>query len=75
MEIPDLADLIWLFEDEPTSEIDSPWPVGLHSFRLARGEQEVLFSLDPLPGDAYITLFAAGKEIASLAAGSGALST
>jgi hypothetical protein len=35
MDMPDLADLIWLFEDEPTaSEDDLSWPVGLHSFRV-----------------------------------------
>lgn len=64
MEIPELADLIWLFEDEPTAE--EPWPVGLQSFRLERGEHMVIFSLDPFPGDAYITLHADGHEIASI---------
>ncbi|MGW5414307.1 hypothetical protein [Actinomadura geliboluensis] len=42
-----MADLIWLFEDEPTSEYDDvTWPVGLQGFRLRRGAREVLFSLD-----------------------------
>jgi hypothetical protein len=67
VEIPDLADLIWLFEDEPSAaHPDLGWPVGLQSFRLRRDDREVLFSLDPLSGDAYITLYAAGQEIASI---------
>ncbi|MFC9894967.1 hypothetical protein ACFVMC_14880 [Nocardia sp. NPDC127579] len=57
MEIPDLADLIWLFEDEPTRQFDDlEWPIGLHSFRLTRGAHTVLFSLDPTAGEAYISL-------------------
>jgi len=64
VEIPDLADLIWLFEDEPTSDDpDLHWPVGLQSFRLRRGDREVLFSLDPLSGEAYISLYVAGQEM------------
>lgn len=67
MEIPELADLIWLFEDNPTAELeDMSWPVGLHSFRLQRSNREVLFSLDPVSGEAYVTLFEAGDEIVSL---------
>ncbi|ONM48841.1 hypothetical protein B0T44_04295 [Nocardia donostiensis] len=63
MEIPDLVDLIWLFEGEPTREFeDLEWPVGLHSFRLTRGTQAVLFSLDPTAGEAYISLCACGQE-------------
>ena len=62
-----LADLIWLFEDEPTAEYpDCAWPVGLQSFQLERGDRTVIFSLDPFPGDAYITLHAGGQEIASV---------
>ena len=64
VEIPDLADLIWLFEDEPTVEFpDVAWPVGLHSFRLRRGDHEVLFSIDPTDGDAQISLYVAGQEM------------
>jgi hypothetical protein len=67
VEIPDLADLIWLFEDEPTVEYpDLAWPVGLHSFRLRRGDREVLFSVDPASGDAQISLYVAGQEMACL---------
>ncbi|WP_329249350.1 hypothetical protein OG417_02985 [Actinoallomurus sp. NBC_01490] len=67
MEMPELADLIWLFEDEPTpSEEDLSWPVGLHSFRLRRGDREVLFSLDPTSGEAYVSLFEGGEETVSL---------
>lgn len=67
MEIPDLADLIWLFEDEPTGEhTDLAWPHGLQSFRLRRGDHEVVFSLDPFPGEAYINLYTAGHKITSL---------
>jgi hypothetical protein len=67
VEIPELAELIWLFEDEPTPEYpDLGWPAGLHSFRLHRGDREVLFSLDPLAGDAYISLFAGGQEMVQL---------
>jgi hypothetical protein len=67
VEIPDLADLIWLFEDEPTGQFpDLAWPVGLQSFRLTRADQEVVFSLDPFPGEAYITLYVGGQEIASV---------
>lgn len=67
MEIPELADLIWLFEDEPSNpDPYLTWPVGLHSFRLQRGDREVLFSLDPASGEVYITLYAAGYELASL---------
>ncbi|TDC86310.1 hypothetical protein [Actinomadura sp. 7K507] len=67
METPDLADLIWLFEDEPTSEdADLAWPVGLQSFRLRRGTREVLFSLDPTSGEAYLTMYEAGEETMAL---------
>lgn len=67
MEIPELADLIWLFEDEPTAEHpDCAWPVGLQSFQLERGDRTVRFSLDPVAGEAYITLHAGGREIASV---------
>lgn len=67
MEIPELADLIWLFEDEPTAKHpDLAWPDGLQSFRLERGDRTVLFSLDPLAGEAYITLHASEREIASV---------
>jgi hypothetical protein len=67
VEIPELADLIWLFEDEPSSPDPAlAWPDGLQAFRLRRGDREVLFSLDPLSGEAYITLYAAGQEAACL---------
>ncbi|GAA4557778.1 hypothetical protein [Planotetraspora kaengkrachanensis] len=66
MEIPDLADLIWLFEDEPTQYEDLDWPVGLHSFRLRRGATEVLFSIDPFAGEAFVSLFVDGEEVAML---------
>jgi hypothetical protein len=67
VEIPDLADLIWLFEDEPTAQFpDVAWPVGLHSFRLRRGDREVLFSIDPTDGDAQISLYVAGQEMTYL---------
>lgn len=67
MEIPELADLIWLFEDEPIAQYpDSAWPYGLQSFRLERGDRAVVFSLDPFAGEAYITLHAGGHEIASV---------
>jgi hypothetical protein len=67
MDMPDLADLIWLFEDEPTaSEDDLRWPVGLHSFRLRRGDREVVFSLDPMSGEAYVSLFDRDSEVVSL---------
>jgi hypothetical protein len=64
MEIPELADLIWLFEDEPQGEYeDVHWPVGLHSFQLTRGAISVLFSIDPTAGEAYISLYVDGEEI------------
>jgi hypothetical protein len=67
MDVPELADLVWLFEDEPTpAEDDLRWPIGLHSFRLRRGDREVVFSLDPLSGEAYVTLFSGGEETVSL---------
>ncbi|RAY10747.1 hypothetical protein DPM19_33670 [Actinomadura craniellae] len=67
MEIPELADLIWLFEDDPATEYeDMDWPVGLHSFRLQRGNREVLFSLDPTSGEAYVTIAEAGDEVVSI---------
>jgi hypothetical protein len=66
VEIPELAELIWLFEDEPVSDCGAAWPVGLQSFRLRRADREVLFSLDPLVGDAYITLYMAGQEMVSI---------
>jgi hypothetical protein len=67
MEVPELADLIWLFEDDPTPEYpDLDWPVGLWSFRLRRNDHEVLFSLDPMSNEAYITMYVAGQEIAHL---------
>ncbi|MEU8341373.1 hypothetical protein SAMN05443665_10963 [Actinomadura meyerae] len=67
MDVPDLADLIWLFEDEPTSDDeDLAWPVGLQSFRLRRGTREVLFSVDPTSGEVYLTLSEAGDDIASI---------
>ncbi|MBE1563944.1 hypothetical protein [Nonomuraea africana] len=67
MEMPELADLIWLFEDEPEGEHDDvPWPVGLHSFRLHRGTSSVLFSLDPTAGEAYISLYAGDDELVTL---------
>jgi hypothetical protein len=67
VEIPELADLIWLFEDEPAAAFpELGWPHGLQSFRLRRGDREVLFSLDPLAGEAYVTLYVAGREVASI---------
>jgi hypothetical protein len=67
MEIPELADLIWLFEDNPTGEDpDCTWPGGLQSFRLRRGDRTVDFSLDAFHGEVYITLYAGGHEIASV---------
>jgi hypothetical protein len=37
VEIPELSDLIWLFEDEPSAEFPGlGWPNGLQSFRLGR---------------------------------------
>ncbi|MEV4002608.1 hypothetical protein [Actinomadura sp. NPDC049753] len=67
METPELAELISLFEDEPTSaDEDLTWPVGLQSFRLRRGSREVLFSLDPMSGEAYLTMFEGGEEAISL---------
>ncbi|MEV5326273.1 hypothetical protein AB0K67_19155 [Nonomuraea sp. NPDC052634] len=67
MEIPEPAELIRLFEDEPESEYeDVHWPVGLHSFRLTQGSASVLCSIDPLASEAYISLYADGEEIAYL---------
>lgn len=67
MELPELADLVWLFEDEPTPEFeDLSWPVGLHSFRLRRGTREVVFSLDPTSGEAYLTISDGGGDVVSL---------
>jgi hypothetical protein len=67
MELPELADLVWLFEDEPTPEYeDVDWPVGLRSFRLQRGHREVLFSLDPTSGEAYMTISDGCEEVVSL---------
>ena len=54
-------------KDEPSPAYpENGWPNGLQSFRLCRGDREVLFSLDPLAGDAYIALYAAGREVASI---------
>jgi hypothetical protein len=39
------------------------WP---QSFRLRRGDREVVFSLEPFAGDAYITLYVAGEEVVSI---------
>jgi hypothetical protein len=64
--VGDVYHLIWLFEDQPASDCGEAWPVGLHSFRLRRGDREVLFSLDPMAGEAYVTLYVAGQEIMSL---------
>ena len=65
--MPELADLIWLFEDEPTSDDeDLTWPVGLQSFSLRRGSRGVLFSLDPMSGEAYLTMYEAGGEVMTI---------
>ncbi|GAA4571423.1 hypothetical protein [Planotetraspora kaengkrachanensis] len=60
-------DLIWLFEDDPKPQHDDlDWPIGLHSFRLKRGATEILFSIDPLAGEAFVSLFVDGEEVAIL---------
>ncbi|MET9343706.1 MULTISPECIES: DUF3108 domain-containing protein [unclassified Nonomuraea] len=67
MDIPELADLIWLFEGDPEPQHDDVgWPIGLHAFHLVRGATAVLFSLDPLAGEAYVSLYADGQEIATV---------
>jgi hypothetical protein len=66
VEVAELADLIWLFEGDPVSGIGERWPIGLQSFRLQRGGLEVLFSLDPLAGEAYISLYVAGQEVVTV---------
>ncbi|WP_062998504.1 hypothetical protein [Nocardia mikamii] len=67
MEVPDLAELISLFEDAPTTEYDDlDWPVGRHTFRLTRGRITVRFALDPLAGEVAVTLFADEQEVAHL---------
>jgi hypothetical protein len=40
--------------------------VGLQSFRLRRGDREVVFSLDPISGEADVSLFKSGEETVSL---------
>jgi hypothetical protein len=67
VKLPELTDLIWLFDDEPTAEYpDLHWPAGLQTFRLRRGDIEVVLSLDPFPGDVYLSMYAGGREISSL---------
>lgn len=67
MDVPDLADLIALFEDAPTPAYDDlEWPVGRHTFRLTRERTDVRFSLDPAAGDAGIVIAADGQEIVHL---------
>jgi hypothetical protein len=67
VEIPELSDLIWLFEGEPSAKSSElGWPNGLQSFRLHRGPREILFSLDPVAGEAYIALYVGGQEVASI---------
>jgi len=69
VEIPELAELIWLFEDEPQGRYeDVHWPVGLHSFQLTRGAISVLFSIDPTAGEADISLYVDGEEVTYISA-------
>ncbi|WP_119726505.1 hypothetical protein [Thermomonospora amylolytica] len=67
MRMPELTDLIWLFEDPPTPmEPDLSWPLGLHTFRLTRGSRSVSFSLDPQAGEAYLMLYESDELLLSL---------
>ena len=64
----------WRSRSWPTARHpDLAWPDGLQSFQLDRGDRTVLFSLDPLVGEAYITLHAGETLHASASGAKGTL--
>lgn len=69
--VPDVNDLLWLFESEPMDDESGPWsqyyPYASVRFETTRGEEDVIFSFNPGYEDGRVTIRRAGRDLVDLA--------
>ncbi len=68
--IPDVNELLWLFESEPMDDEGGPWaeyfPYASVRFETARGDHEVVFSFNPGYEDGRLTVRHLGHSLVDL---------